>query len=318
MVFVSFEGFLDAVPSASSHHDHLPPPADTPSLEVVVTPGSPPKHSVKPNTSRSPLKAMDANYVVFVQDKAVTASTYALRKSHVQIAALHDNVRRCILEHPCTTFACCGPLRRLASARPPAIKSRFFDLSSDLKVDAVVTQRTWVVETFVNDLLDATTGRDLDCAAVGAARHSLHLFLDIPSRRHVHVTHTLRQLKQPQRTPRTNQNHSSNAHKLCSICLDPATPSPRHMLEPDMPVGLCDNVCSSVEPDMPVGLCDNVCSSVEPDMPVGLCDNVCSSVDNRVVVTLGCGHVFHEHCVHPWLLSHFACPVCRTSLTSSC
>ncbi|ETV74235.1 hypothetical protein H257_11180 [Aphanomyces astaci] len=286
MVFVSFEGFLDAVPSASSHHDHHhPPPADdTPSLEVVVTPGSPPKHSV--NTSRSPLKAMDANYVVFVQDNAVTASTYALRKSHVQIAALHDNVRRCILEHPCTTFACCGPLRRLASARPPAIKSRFFDLSSDLKVDAVVTQRTWVVETFVNDLLDATTGRDLDCAAVGAARHALHLFLDIPSRRHVHVTHALHQLKQPQRTPRTNQNHSSNAHKLCSICLDPATPSPRHMLEPDMPVGLCDNVCSSV--------------------------------DNRVVVTLGCGHVFHEHCVHPWLLSHFACPVCRTSLTSSC
>ncbi|ETV92198.1 hypothetical protein H310_13436 [Aphanomyces invadans] len=273
MVFVSFEGFLGAVPGV----------ADAPALEVVVTPGSPPKQSMTQRRRGSPLKSVNAQYVVFVQDKAVTGSTYALRKTHVEIAALHDAIRTCIREHPCTIFACCGPLRRLAkkSSRPPApsMKLKLFDdgSSCDIKVDAACTQRTWVVETFVNDLLHATTGRDADCAAVDRARQMLHLFLDIPPRRHSYVVEALRELQHQQRTG--------------------------HMRKQTQPPPSSTPLCFKTHE---VSACCPIClmsaASQQPDE---------ASDATNDIVTFGCGHSFHPSCVQTWLVIHLVCPACR-------
>eukprot|EP00210_Caulerpa_lentillifera_P001252 g1208.t1 len=38
---------------------------------------------------------------------------------------------------------------------------------------------------------------------------------------------------------------------------------------------------------------------------------------NDTVVTLPCGHVFHEDCVMPWFNDHNTCPVCRYALPTS-
>ncbi|KAF0683479.1 Aste57867_24471 [Aphanomyces stellatus] len=183
MVFVSFEGFLEALPHASTVDAAAPPP-----LGIVVTPGSPPK----PVKNVSPVKVFDDSFVLYVSDKA-TRETYALPKTHSEIQAFHAAIRACIAAHPCAVFACCGPLRRLArSAAPRRRKLVVFRFeASDLGLDKHTVERTWNVEELVKDVLQATTDRDASCAAVDAARAVLDTFLQLSTHRHDKAQQTL-------------------------------------------------------------------------------------------------------------------------------
>ena len=39
--------------------------------------------------------------------------------------------------------------------------------------------------------------------------------------------------------------------------------------------------------------------------------------DNESVKQLPCSHIFHPHCIDPWLASHTTCPNCRISVIIS-
>ncbi|KAH9186537.1 hypothetical protein AeNC1_011484 [Aphanomyces euteiches] len=164
MVFVSLEGCVAATPNTA--------------LDVVVTPGSPPK----PVKNVSPVKVFDEHYVIYVRD---SVPPYALSKSYIQIAALHGSIQATVAQHPCSIFACCGPLRILARSqrpqRPSKVSFRFE--ASITTMDKQTTQRVWHVEEFVNDLLRATCDRDADCPSLRAARTHIETFLELPTRR---------------------------------------------------------------------------------------------------------------------------------------
>ena len=43
-----------------------------------------------------------------------------------------------------------------------------------------------------------------------------------------------------------------------------------------------------------------------------MCTICLQTIENREKI-LRCMHIFHEHCINPWILRHRNCPICRTS-----
>lgn len=46
-----------------------------------------------------------------------------------------------------------------------------------------------------------------------------------------------------------------------------------------------------------------------------ICQNLLSdSSENGYLIELKCKHLFHQHCINPWVVRKIACPLCRTCL----